>query len=52
VPVGPALELAGIAQNLFNVQYADPASASLQQDSIVQNGRTLRVGLTWKFVSK
>jgi outer membrane receptor for ferrienterochelin and colicins len=52
VPVGPALELVGIAQNLFNVQYADPASASLQQDSIVQNGRTWRVGLSWKFRSK
>jgi outer membrane receptor protein involved in Fe transport len=52
VPVGPALELVGIAQNLFNVQYADPASASLQQDAIVQNGRTLRVGLSWKFRSK
>jgi outer membrane receptor for ferrienterochelin and colicins len=52
VPVGRGLELAGIAQNLFNVQYADPASASLQQDSIVQNGRTWRVGLSWKFLSK
>jgi hypothetical protein len=49
VPAGRALELVCIAQNLLNAQYADPASASLQQDSIVQNGRTLRVGLSWKF---
>ena len=52
MPAGPALSLVGIVGNLFNVQYADPASASLQQDSIVQNGRTLRVGLSWKFLSK
>jgi outer membrane receptor protein involved in Fe transport len=52
VPVGSALELVGFARNLFNVQYADPASASLLQDSIVQNGRTWRVGLSWKFRTK
>jgi outer membrane receptor protein involved in Fe transport len=52
VPVRPALELVGIVKNLFNAQYADPASASLQEDSIVQNGRTWRVGLNWKFRSK
>jgi outer membrane receptor for ferrienterochelin and colicins len=52
LPAGPAFELVGIVDNLFNVQYADPASASLQQDSIVQNGRTLRIGLRWKFWTK
>ena len=34
------------------LKYADAASAALQQDSIVQNGRTLRVGLSWKFWAK
>jgi hypothetical protein len=52
VPAGRAFQLVGIAGNLFNVQYTDPASASLQQDSIRQNGRRLRVGLSWKFWSR
>jgi outer membrane receptor protein involved in Fe transport len=52
VPVGTAFELLGSAVNLFDVQYADPASNSLRQDVIVQNGRTLRVGLRWKLWSK
>ena len=51
-PAGTAFELVGAVANLFNVSYADPVSASLQQDAIVQNGRTLRVGLRWKFWSK
>jgi outer membrane receptor for ferrienterochelin and colicins len=52
VPVGTAFELVGTVANLFNVQYADPASNQLLQDSIPQNGRTARVGLTWKLWSK
>jgi outer membrane receptor protein involved in Fe transport len=52
VPVGTAFELTGGFKNLFNVQYADPAADTNLQDSIAQNGRTLRVGLTWKFWSK
>ena len=52
VPAGTAFELVGTVANLFNVQYADPASNQLLQDTISQNGRTLRVGLTWKLWSK
>jgi outer membrane receptor for ferrienterochelin and colicins len=52
VPVGAAFELVGTIANLFNVQYADPVSNQLLQDSIVQNGRTARVGLKWKFWPK
>jgi outer membrane receptor protein involved in Fe transport len=52
VPAGTAFELVGTAANLFNVQYADPASNQLLQDAIPQNGRTLRLGLTWKLWSK
>ena len=51
-PVGPAFVLVGSARNLFNVEYADPVSDQNLQDVIAQNGRTLRVGLTWKFLSK
>jgi iron complex outermembrane receptor protein len=47
-PVGLRFELVGSVRNLFNVQYADPASVSHQQDTIPQNGRTLRIGLRWK----
>jgi outer membrane receptor for ferrienterochelin and colicins len=52
VPAGTAFELVGTAANLFNAQYADAASNNLVQDSIPQNGRTLRVGLSWKLWSK
>ena len=52
VPAGTAFELVGTVANLFNVQYADPASNQLLQDTISQNGRTWRVGLTWKLWSK
>jgi len=47
-PVGKRFELIGTVRNLFDVQYADPASDSHRQDSIPQNGRTIRVGLRWK----
>jgi iron complex outermembrane receptor protein len=46
------LDLFAGARNLFNVQYADPASDQQQQDTIPQNGRTLRIGLTMKFAQK
>ena len=47
-PVGRRLEFLATARNLFDVLYADPASDAHRQDSIPQNGRTLRVGLNWK----
>ena len=47
-PVGKRFELVGTIRNLFDVQYADPASDAHRQDSIPQNGRTVRVGLQWK----
>jgi len=47
-PVGKSFEILGTVRNLFDVLYADPASDSHRQDSIPQNGRTLRVGLRWK----
>jgi iron complex outermembrane receptor protein len=52
VPLPNAFELVGGARNLFDVAYADPASDSHRQDVIPQNGRTLRIGLRWKFGAK
>ncbi len=37
------------AYNVFNKRYADPAGPELTQDSIVQDGRTLRVAVTYRF---
>jgi outer membrane receptor for ferrienterochelin and colicins len=51
-PIGRAFELFGGVRNLFDVQYADPASDQHRQDVIPQNGRTLRVGLRWKLAAK
>jgi outer membrane receptor for ferrienterochelin and colicins len=46
--LGSSLELLGTVRNLFDVEYAIPASDSHLQDSIPQNGRTFRVGLRVK----
>lgn len=47
-PLGRSWELFGTVRNLFNDEYADPASSSHLQDAIPQNGRTARVGLRFK----
>jgi iron complex outermembrane receptor protein len=47
--LGGSWELSASARNLFDATYADPASSSHRQDAIAQNGRTARLGLTWKF---
>ena len=52
VPAGAAFQLVATAANLFNLSYADPASDAHLQDAILQNGRTFRVGATWKLWSK
>ncbi|MEO8481067.1 MAG: TonB-dependent receptor [Acidobacteriota bacterium] len=52
MPMGRTFELVGGVRNLLNAQYSDPASADHRQDAIVQNGRTLNVGLTWKVGAK
>jgi outer membrane receptor protein involved in Fe transport len=51
-PLGKAFELFGGVRNVFNLEFADPASPSHAQDVIPQNGRTLRVGLTWRLWAK
>jgi outer membrane receptor protein involved in Fe transport len=47
-PLTPSFELIGSIRNLFDTAHSDPASDAHLQDSIPQNGRTLRVGLRWK----
>jgi iron complex outermembrane receptor protein len=47
-PLGRSLELFGTVRNLFDVEYAVPASSEHVQDTIPQNGRTFRVGLRVK----
>ena len=51
-PLSPAFELSGGLRNLFDVEYADPASSQHRQDSLEQNGRTAQVGLRWKLWTK
>jgi outer membrane receptor protein involved in Fe transport len=48
-PLGRDWELTGGLRNLFNAKYADPVSDQHVQAAIQQNGRTARIGLTWKF---
>jgi outer membrane receptor for ferrienterochelin and colicins len=51
-PIGHAFELFGTVRNLFNEQYADPAAGQNLQDSLPQNGRTVRIGLRLKLGRK
>jgi len=41
--------ISGGAYNMFNKRHADPGGAELMEDSILQNGRTLRVKVTYRF---
>ena len=47
-PLGRSWELFGSVRNLFNNEYLDPVSGQHEQEAIAQNGRTARIGLTWK----
>jgi outer membrane receptor for ferrienterochelin and colicins len=50
-PLGRSAELYGSVRNIFDAQYSDPVSTQHLQDSILQNGRTARIGLRWKLWS-
>jgi outer membrane receptor for ferrienterochelin and colicins len=50
-PLGRSAELYGSVRNIFDAQYSDPVSVQHLQDSILQNGRTARIGLRWKLWS-
>ena len=45
----PGLEVALSVYNLLDRRYADPVSAALLQDSVVQDGRSFRGKLTYSF---
>lgn len=51
-PLGRSWELFGSVRNIFDDEYADPVSLGHRQDSIPQNGRTARIGLTWRLGTK
>jgi iron complex outermembrane receptor protein len=51
-PLGQTWEIFAAVRNLFDAQYADPVSSAHLQDSIMQNGRTARIGLRWRLGSK
>lgn len=51
-PLGRRAELFATVRNLFDTEYADPASDLHRQETIPQNGRTARIGLRWTFGPK
>jgi iron complex outermembrane receptor protein len=51
-PLGRSWELFGGLRNIFDAQYADPASSQHMQDAIPQNGRTARIRLRWRVWTK
>ena len=46
--IGRHVDVSAGAYNLLNKAYSDPASGALQQDSIRQDGRSLRLQVTWR----
>jgi iron complex outermembrane receptor protein len=51
-PLTRSWELFGTVRNVFDVDYADPASSSHRQDAIPQNGITARIGLRYTLGTK
>lgn len=47
--LAPGLEVSASIYNLFNKQYADPASEEHVQSFIVQDGRAYRLSLSYRF---
>jgi outer membrane receptor for ferrienterochelin and colicin len=48
-PIGTRLDLVGAARNIFDAHWGDPGSAEHLQDIIEQDGRTVSIGLRWRF---
>jgi outer membrane receptor protein involved in Fe transport len=48
-PVGRRFEIVGSVRNLFNAEYADPASDAHLDEAIPQNGITARIGFRWTY---
>jgi outer membrane receptor for ferrienterochelin and colicins len=51
-PLGRSLELFGGVRNLLDSDYADPVSSAHRQDTIPQNGLTVRLELRWRLWTK
>jgi iron complex outermembrane receptor protein len=48
-PIGVGLSLTATLRNMFDADYADPASEEHVQAAIPQDGRTLLVGVQWNW---
>jgi iron complex outermembrane receptor protein len=48
-PISSRLAFTATVRNLFEAEYADPASAEHRQDVIPQDGRTGYIGLRWNW---
>ena len=48
-PIGGRLDLVAGVRNAFGARYGDPGSEEHRQDVIEQDGRTISVGLRWRF---
>lgn len=46
--LGPGLEATASVHNLFSRKFADPSSSDFIQDTLAQDGRTVRVKITFK----
>lgn len=46
--LGHGLELGLLVSNLLDREYADPVGSELVQDALEQDGRALRLSLTWR----
>jgi outer membrane receptor for ferrienterochelin and colicins len=51
-PFERSFEVFALLRNVFDARFADPASDSLLQNVIYQNGRTFQAGLRWKLRAK
>ena len=49
VSASKRMEVAASVYNLFDVDYAFPGFGEHAQDTIEQDGRTFRIGLTYRF---
>lgn len=49
VPLGRRFVLEANARNIFDTTVAEPGSEEHRQRAIVQNGRVMRVGVTWRY---
>src|SRR5207249_2175803 len=47
--LAPGLDLTAGVYNLLGSRYGDPGSTEHLQDVILQDGRTLRLGIAWRF---